>query len=67
MSGKLSDDVLITKLATLQHWLLTEVDGCRAIYKEFRTDNFLEAMNIANHISELAEENDHHGADSHTY
>lgn len=60
MSEKLTDDVLIVKLASLKHWLITEIDGSRAIYKEFRTDNFVEAMNIANHVSELAEENDHH-------
>lgn len=60
MSGALTEQQLVAQLGKLQHWLLTEIDDVRAIYREFKCDDFIQAMEVARRIGELAEEHNHH-------
>jgi 4a-hydroxytetrahydrobiopterin dehydratase len=52
----LSPDELTQALRSLPDW---KAEG-EAIVKEFPCDDFTHAMDFANHVAELAEEQDHH-------
>ena len=43
-------------------WSILEVDGVKRLQREFRFDNFVDALAFTNKIGELAEEEGHHPA-----
>jgi len=43
-------------------WEIVEIEGVKRLVRQFKFDNFVEAMEFTNRIGELAEQEDHHPA-----
>jgi len=44
----------------VEDWDVIEVDGIKRIQRIFKVKNFVQAMELANKVGEIAEEEDHH-------
>ena len=41
-------------------WEIVEIEGVKRLVRQFKFDNFVEALEFTNRIGELAEQEDHH-------
>ena len=57
-----TDDERDQWMQQLPYWQIIEVDGVPQLQRLFSFDNFMDAMNFAQHIAALAEQYDHHPA-----
>lgn len=51
-----------TYLPQVPDWNIVEIDGVERLERQFKFDNFKEAINFTNRVGELAELEDHHPA-----
>ena len=49
-------------LSLLDHWSIEQRDGVKQLEKQFKFDNFVQAMEFANKVGEKAEQENHHPA-----
>ena len=47
-------------LSQIPDWNIIEIDGIDRLERQYKFNNFQEAMNFTNRIGELAEQEDHH-------
>jgi 4a-hydroxytetrahydrobiopterin dehydratase len=57
---KLTDSEVSDLQKQIQGWQLKEIDGILRLEKVFKRKNFVEALEFANKIGVIAEEEDHH-------
>mgnify|MGYP001178283475 CR=1 FL=1 len=49
-------------LAQIEHWEIIQKDGVNQLFCQYKCDDFVAAIDLAQAISELAEQVDHHPA-----
>ena len=47
-------------LPQISDWEIGEIEGVKRLVRQFKFDNFVEALEFTNRIGELAEQEDHH-------
>lgn len=47
-------------LADIPDWQLIECDGIKQLYRRIKTANFVESIDLAQRIAQIAEANNHH-------
>jgi len=57
---KLTEDEIAKLHPMIPEWDLIEVNGIQRIQRVFKFKNFLQALEFANKIGEIAEKEDHH-------
>jgi 4a-hydroxytetrahydrobiopterin dehydratase len=57
---ELTDTEIAKMLGQLSGWELTEEEGERKLRRSFRFANFISALEFANQVGEIAEEEGHH-------
>jgi 4a-hydroxytetrahydrobiopterin dehydratase len=61
-AAKLSAVEIKNLFKQLPDWQLINTEGVNQLQKRFAFKNFVEAINFSNHLSKIAEQNDHHPA-----
>lgn len=56
----LSNDEVSDLVAQLCEWRVIEKEGVQQLLREYRFRNFVDALAFANHVGELAEQENHH-------
>lgn len=58
----LPEDEIVALLPQIPEWNLIEKDGIKRLARQYKFDNFAQALAFANRIGEMAEQEDHHPA-----
>ena len=59
---KLTDDEIKALIDEVPQWNVIEVDGMKRLVRQFKFNNFIEAIAFTNKVGEIAEAEDHHPA-----
>ena len=59
---KLTDDEIKTLIDEVPRWNVIEVEGMKRLVRQFKFNNFIEAIGFTNKVGEIAEVEDHHPA-----
>jgi len=57
---KLTEDEIVELQLMVPEWDVIEVNGIQRIQRVFKFKNFLQALEFANKVGEIAEKEDHH-------
>lgn len=57
---KLTDSEIADLLPQVADWQMIEVDGIQRLQRVLKLKNFMQALELANKVGEIAEEEDHH-------
>jgi 4a-hydroxytetrahydrobiopterin dehydratase len=56
----LTDDEIAVLHPQVPEWQVVDVDGIKRLQRVFKLKNFVQALDFANKVGEIAEEEDHH-------
>jgi len=57
---KLTDSEIAALLPQVVDWQMIDVDGIQRLQRVLKLKNFIQALELANKVGEIAEEEDHH-------
>ena len=59
-AARISTSELKEMQPDIPEWTLVQVEGVDQLFRQFKFKNFVQALEFANKVGEIAEENDHH-------